>query len=184
MEINIEPLPTDTGDQNTYAVQPLIDNANRTACRLNILGGLLAEAAPESTVRSAAREAQILILEANTAQLMRQDIADLIRAVHQSADSGSHLDAEDKHLLNHMYCEIKRSGATLQNEEARNRLKEVKAEIDQLQLAAVKTLTDGDTGGLWFSGDELLGMSPKVLDSLKKMERKFHDRHVRKGGYR
>lgn len=147
-------------------VQPLIDNANRTACRLNILGGLLAEAAPESTVRSAAREAQILILEANTAQLMRQDIADLIRAVHQSADSGSRLDAEDKHLLNHMYREIKRSGATLQNEEARNRLKEVKAEIDQLQLAAVKTLTDDDTGGLWFSGDELLGMSPKVLDSL------------------
>ncbi|KAJ3485639.1 hypothetical protein NLG97_g6773 [Lecanicillium saksenae] len=97
---------------------------------------------------------------------MRQDIADLIRAVHQSADSGSHLDVEDKHLLNHMYREIKRSGATLQNEEARNRLKEVKAEIDQLQLAAVKTLTDGDTGGLWFSGDELLGMSPKVLDSL------------------
>lgn len=124
-------------------IRPLVDDANRLSCRLNILGSLLAGTSPELLVRTAAQKAQALISSARTTQLIRSDVAELIGAVHQQADDDGELDAQDRHLVFHMHNKTIRSGAKFRDSGIKKRFREVQSEIGELEMAAIKTLTDG-----------------------------------------
>lgn len=78
----------------TNLVQPIIDNANRAASRLRILDILLASVSPESSLRDASRETKKYIEAAETANLMRRDIAKLVTAVFENPQEDDALDAE------------------------------------------------------------------------------------------
>lgn len=149
-------------------VLPLIDDFNQASRRLNILGSLLAEASPDPAIRHSSRAAQKRILAAQSGHAMRGDIAALVGAIYDRAhlSDADHLDAEDWHLLRLMRSEFLPSGSMLLDKEQRQRLPVARAEIDELQLAAVDTITEANGDGIWLHRDELEGMSSEVLGSL------------------
>lgn len=65
-------------------VRSLTDDANRAACRLYILGTLLASVSPDPALRDASRRAEKQIAAAHAANLMRRDIAVLVTAVSRA----------------------------------------------------------------------------------------------------
>ncbi|KAK5994348.1 hypothetical protein PT974_04822 [Cladobotryum mycophilum] len=148
--------------------RPTVDDMNRAACCLKILGTLLAEVSPDPLIRDASRGAQKLILAAGSESIMRRDVAALVGSVYNRSllEKDDQLDAQDRHLFNHLQGRFLRSGSTLQNEEKRRRLQGAQAELHDLRIAAQKTLSDSNDG-VWFSRIDLAGMSMTVIDSLK-----------------
>jgi metallopeptidase MepB len=153
-------------------IRPLVDELNRAKCRQQILGKILVAASPDSSLRDASREAQRLILAAETRRCMRVDIATLVSAVYkkcQESDDGigrDRLDAEDMYLLTHVYNEYRQSGAALVDPDRRNRLQAVTTEIDELCLAAQKALTDAKDG-IWLTQSELSGIPDASFKNLR-----------------
>ncbi|KAF7541460.1 hypothetical protein G7054_g521 [Neopestalotiopsis clavispora] len=153
-------------------IRPLVDKLNRAKCRQQILGKILVAASPDSSLRDASREAQRLILAAETRRCMRVDIATLVSAVYkkyQEDDDGighDRLDAEDMYLLTHVYNEYRQSGAALVDPDRRDRLQAVTTEIDELCLAAQKALTDAKDG-IWLTQSELSGIPDACFTNLR-----------------
>jgi metallopeptidase MepB len=122
-------------------VRPLIDDANRAAKRLRILSILLASVWPNEKVREASRECETLIANAETAALMRVDVAALVaevfrRQTQEPPQTREELDTQDLYLLKRMHSEFTRSGAVLRDESERARLQAAMAELSQLRVAA------------------------------------------------
>ncbi|KAH8662372.1 hypothetical protein BX600DRAFT_488253 [Xylariales sp. PMI_506] len=154
-------------------IRPMIDDANRAACRLQTLGNLLATTAADASLREASREAQRLILKGETERFLRRDIAALVAAAYAHSQTASAdvsgadntLDAQDLYLLAQMHGEYARSGAAIQDEAQQAWLQNALAELNELRLAAQKTLNDADDG-IWFTRSELPGISEEALASL------------------
>lgn len=151
-------------------VRPLVDDANRAATRLRILSGLLTSVWPDERVREASRECETHIANAETAALMRVDVAALVAAVFQGQEQEplqgrEELDAEDLYLLGRMHREFTRSGAALRDESARGRLQAAMAELSQLRVAAQKALTEADDG-VWFDAHDLAGVPESIVSRL------------------
>jgi metallopeptidase MepB len=105
----------------TNLVRPIIDNTNRAASRLRILDILLASVSPESSLRDASRETKKYIEAAETANLMRRDIAKLVTAVFENSQEDDALDAENRYLLARVHGEYVRAGAGIQDHAKRDR---------------------------------------------------------------
>lgn len=155
-------------------VRPLADDVNRSACRLRILGTLVASASPDPDLREASRAAEKLILAAEATSKARHDIAALVAAVYRRScqsskvneDRAGELDAQDRYLLAHMFGEYERSGMSIQDESTRSRIQAATAELNELRVAAEKSLTEADDG-LWFTRAELGGVPDEELATLE-----------------
>ena len=147
-------------------VRPLLDDMNKSKCRTVILGILLARTSPDAAVRQASRDAQTRISNAEATTLLRTDIALLVSAVFEKSNGSTDLDGEDRHALNHLHGQFRRSGAILRDEADRARLQTAQLEIDGLNSAAMKGFTEADDG-VWFTRDELSGCPDTWLATLK-----------------
>jgi metallopeptidase MepB len=151
-------------------VRPLIDDANRAAKRLRILSTLLTSVWPNEKVREASRECETLIANAETAALMRVDVAALVaevfrRQTQEPPQTREELDAQDLYLLKRMHSEFTRSGGALRDEGERARLQAAMAELSQLRVAAQKALTEADDG-VWFEVNGLAGVPESIISKL------------------
>ncbi|KAH6659174.1 hypothetical protein BKA67DRAFT_509095 [Truncatella angustata] len=161
-------------------IRPLIDETNRAACRLRILGTLMVSVWPDQELREASREAQKLILAAETETFMRRDVATLVAAVYDrslgavAGNTEPILDAEDHYLLNRMHNEYQISGANVKNGDQRARLQVATSELNELRLAAQKAITEVDDG-IWFPRSELRGLPDTALFALGKIKDKIQD---------
>ncbi|KAE8443198.1 hypothetical protein EG329_002297 [Mollisiaceae sp. DMI_Dod_QoI] len=172
-------------------VRPLVDDANRAATRLRILSVLLTSVWPDGKVREASRECETHIANAETAALMRADVAALVAAVFRDQkqeqeqelpQAREELDAQDLYLLGRMHSEFTRSGAALRDESARDRLQVAMAELSQLRVAAQKALTEADDG-VWFDAHDLAGVPESIVSKLatraqKEVHREVHREEV------
>jgi len=136
---------------------PPIDDENAANCRLKPLV-LLASVSPISEVRDAARKAEKLIAQASTENLVRQDIAALIRGV---VDKGEELEPEDMHLLTRKSQEcvyVSPADSTW--------YLSASTELSELLSLSRKTLSDGNEDGIAFSRD-LDGLPASVLATMR-----------------
>ena len=148
-------------------VRPIVDDGNRTACRLAILSELLAQLSPSVKVRQAARQAELKIASAKARNLMRHDVAALVFAVYDretSTPSGD-LDVQDRHLLSSMRGKYVRSGAGLRTDEERERFRIASDELSQICAAAQDTFVEPEDG-IWFERAELAGVPDAFLATM------------------
>lgn len=155
-------------------IAPLQDAANVSASRLLPIT-ILARVAPDPELREAARQAEAQIAAAESAALMRTDIATLVAAVHDnhlaptSKIGGSQLVAEDKHLLAYMHGRYLRSGASIHESTTREKYTEAQRRLNELLADARKALVE-DAGGIWLERTELDGVSEQTLRSMERRE--------------
>lgn len=155
-------------------IAPLQDAANVSASRLFPIT-ILARVAPDPDLREAARQAETQIAAAESAALMRTDIASLVAAVYDnhlapfSKTESGQLGAEDKHLLAYMHGRYLRSGASICESTARGKYTEAQKRLNDLLADARKALVE-DAGGIWFERTELDGVSEKTLRSMESRE--------------
>jgi metallopeptidase MepB len=136
---------------------PLIDDHNLAACHLNIFR-LLGSVSPSPELRDASRKAEKLIESAEARNLIRADIAALVRAVVEKHED---LDVESAHLLSRKQYEYKHAG--IENE----RYLAAKAELNDALSAARKTLTEAKDG-LLLSREDLAGVPATTLASMRE----------------
>ncbi|CAF3486754.1 unnamed protein product [Fusarium graminearum] len=148
-------------------IRPIVDDANRAACRLRILTTLLGQLSPDRELRHAAQQAEIRAAAAQVNILMRSDIASLVAAVYEKdkiAPDGN-LDEQDRHLLAHMHDEYVRSGACLPSDDKREELRVALEEINALRCEAQVAFTE-EEDGIWFQRSDLAGVPENALKSM------------------
>jgi metallopeptidase MepB len=140
----------------------------------------------EEALRNASTEAEKLMDEFGIEISMREDVFRLVDAVYQasglegakakakdglidhklakelgfdSAESAIFLDKERKNYI--------KNGLGLPTQEKKDRFKEIKKRLSQIQIQFTKNLNE-ENGGIWFTPDELDGVPKDVLDGLEK----------------
>lgn len=153
-------------------IVPLQEGNNHAAHGLRPLT-LLARVSPDPEVRDAARTAEAQMEAAETAALMRIDIAELVTVVFDghsapasSNSPGDDLDGEDRHLLTFVHGKYQRSGAGIRDPVTRDRLKSATDQLNELVTEAKKALTE-ESGGIWLMLTELDGVPEKILQGMK-----------------
>ncbi|KAF9773434.1 hypothetical protein IL306_008772 [Fusarium sp. DS 682] len=164
-------------------IRPIVDETNRTACRLRVLTTLLGQLSPDRQLRNAAREAETCVAAAQANILMRSDIASLVAAVYERERTTPHgnLDGQDQHLLAHIHGGYVRSGAFLRSDEDRQQLRAALEEINHVRSAAQAAFTEeGD--GMWFERADLAGVPEVILASMpqegSRMQVTFRNGHI------
>jgi len=160
-------------------IRPLINDHNTAGCVTGPLI-LLERVASNANLREAAREAHKRTDTANTRNLLRPDIAELVNAVYyyhlnkaRMIDGGRGEEApilndEDQYLLNRLHMQFTISGANIKDEAKRARISVAKSEVDELIAAAQQDFTESsDRDGLWLTRSDLEGMPENWLSNLK-----------------
>ncbi|KAF1346647.1 hypothetical protein BDV97DRAFT_378364 [Delphinella strobiligena] len=115
-------------------------------------------------VRAAASEATRSLDEYHAETSMREDIFALVQNVVR--DNPSALDPEDRRYLEKTYESFLRHGVGLEDDGKRERIKEVKMEIDECIRVFMRNLREQDAE-IWFSVEELDGVSVATIDGLE-----------------
>ncbi|KAF5613663.1 uncharacterized protein FTJAE_13874 [Fusarium tjaetaba] len=136
-------------------IQPLIDIDNETQGDIAIIA-MLRYASPDKVSRQASEEACTLINEDQAAFTARPDFWCFIKAVKGNQGTSPHFEA--RKYLDKVFLEFKQFGH------------------GTLQPAQIQ---EEDTGGIWFSIDELAGVQQHDLDRFGKDPDKHDMRFVR-----
>jgi metallopeptidase MepB len=97
---------------------------------------------------------------------MREDLFKLVDAVLKKKEK---LDPESQRLLEKEHKMFVRNGLNVPAGPKRDRFKEIKKRISELQIEFQKTLNE-ENGGLWLTTEELDGVPDDVVSNLKKGE--------------
>ncbi|KAK1760074.1 Saccharolysin 1 [Echria macrotheca] len=119
---------------------------------------------PDAERRQAGLEAQKLAHAANIECSMRDDIFRLVEAVYQREEG---LDVESQRALQETRREGIRSGLGLPPGPDRVRFKAISERLSELKLEYDRTV-DEESGGTWFTPEELDGVPQDVLARLEK----------------
>jgi len=140
----------------------------------------------DSEIRDASTEASKAMSEFGIECQMREDVFRLVEAVYKNSglaeskeqDKERLIDAalakaaglenpETARLLERDYQSYIRYGLALPAGEQRDRFKEIKKRLSQIQIAFQKNLNEED-GGIWFTKEQLDGVPADVIDTLQK----------------
>ncbi|KAM0553406.1 hypothetical protein ACHAPJ_007420 [Fusarium lateritium] len=164
-------------------IRPIVDDTNRTACRLRILTTLLGQLSPDRELRDAAQQAETRVTAAQASILMRPDIASLVAAVYERRKIAPavSLDGQDQHLLAHIHGEYIRSGACLRSDDEREELRVALKEINDLRSAAQTAFTE-EEDGIWIERMDLAGVPENILETMAqegtRIQVTFRNDHV------
>jgi Zn-dependent oligopeptidase len=148
---------------------------NEMALSTNILTFYSAVSA-DSELRDASTEAEKYMNEFSIEIGMREDVFNLVKAVYESqggkegvAAGGSKkdMDKESARLLEREYKSYIKNGLGLPVGEKRDRFKEIKKRLSELQVNFQKNLNE-ENGGIWFTKEQLAGVPADVVDILEK----------------
>ncbi|OAA67813.1 metallopeptidase [Niveomyces insectorum RCEF 264] len=172
---------TDTSKATFDAVmRPQTDDENETSLSSNILG-FYQYVSADSELRDASTEATRLMDEFGIECNMREDVFRVVDAVVVAyggrdtleAIGGSNpahkLDPESARLLVKDHKGYIKNGLGLPIGPQRDRFKEIKKRLSQIQIDFQKNLNE-EKGGIWFTQEELDGVPADVVDALEKGE--------------
>ncbi|KAM0300043.1 hypothetical protein HYE67_005658 [Fusarium culmorum] len=128
---------------------------------------LFSSVSEDKDLRDASRTAEEMLLKANSAALMRKDVAALVKAVYEKSQSGEEkLDEEDAYMLFKTHRAYQNTGAGIEDEDLRERYKSSVQERNEVLIAAKKTISESDDG-IYFTRSQLNGVPSSVLDAMK-----------------
>ncbi|KAF5229286.1 hypothetical protein FANTH_14276 [Fusarium anthophilum] len=157
-------------------IQPLINIANATQGDIGVIA-MLRYASPDQASRQASEEACTLINEDQAAFTARLDFWCLIKAVKEGSDETT-LHFEAQKYLNKMFLEFEQFGhATLQPEQIKQYM-ERRNHIDSMRREYNQRIRE-DSGGLWFSLDDLAGVPQHDIGRFEKHSENHDMRFVR-----
>lgn len=162
-------ISADDAAKTTFegVVMPQIHDENEALLQRNILG-FYQYVSADKDLRDASTEADKLMDEFNIEMGMREDVFRLVEAVFK-AGGAEGLDSESARLLEKELKGYLKNGLGLPAGPQRDRFKEIKLRLSQIQIEFTKNLNE-EKGGLWFTREELAGMPDDLVDSLRKGE--------------
>jgi metallopeptidase MepB len=156
---------------------PIVADENEGALQSRILG-FYQYVAESAELREASTEADKHMDEFGIECAMREDVFKLVEAAHATKDS-QNLDPESLRLIEKDYKGYIKFGLGLPAGPQRDRFKEIKKRLSQIQIEFQRNLNE-ETGGLWFTKEELDGVPSDVVDNLEKgKEGSEHDGKVK-----
>lgn len=124
----------------------------------------------DAKLRDASSKAEEIMDEFSIEAGMREDIFTLVNAVYQAVKTGKSnedLNPESLRLLEKEQNSYIRNGLGIEKGEKRDRFKEIKKRLSQLQIEFQKNLNE-ENGGVWFSRDELNGVPEDLIEGFEK----------------
>ncbi|RXG48793.1 hypothetical protein VDGE_07942 [Verticillium dahliae] len=157
-------------DKATFqdVMAPIIKDENEAALEGRLLG-FYQYVAADAELRTASTEADKLMDEFGIECAMREDIYKLVDATFSRKDAEKDLDPEDLRLLEKDRKAYLKFGLGLPAGPQRDRFKEIKTRLSQIQIEFQKNLNEED-GGIWFTPEELDGVPSDVVEGLAKGE--------------
>ncbi|KAI9799401.1 MAG: hypothetical protein M1833_004101 [Piccolia ochrophora] len=142
---------------------PLAHDENDMAIESHILCFFQAVSADKS-LRDASTQAEELFNDFDIESAMREDIFKLVDSILKK---GEKLDAESLRFLEKAHRGYIQYGLGIPAGSKRDRFKEIKKRLSQISTTFQKNLNE-ETGGLWFTQDDLSGVPEDVLLGLEK----------------
>ncbi|CAG2007216.1 unnamed protein product [Fusarium graminearum] len=128
---------------------------------------LFSSVSEDKDLRDASRTAEEMLLKANSAALMRKDVAALVKAVYEKSQRGEEkLCEEDAYMLFKTHRAYQNTGAGIEDEALREKYKAAVQERNEVLIAAKKTISESDDG-IYFTRSQLRGVPSSVLDAMK-----------------
>lgn len=154
-----------TTDQATFenVLLPLAYDDNFSSDKSHILAFYQSVSA-EQALRDASTEAENLMDEFDIESSMREDVFKLVDAAMQKKES---LDPESQRLLEKTRKGYIQYGLGIPAGPKRDRFKEIKKRLSQISTIFQKNLNE-ETGGIWFTPEELDGVPADVVSNLEK----------------
>ena len=146
-------------------VLPMAHDSNKGAIESHIICFYQA-VSTEQTLRDASSDAEKQLDEFSIESSMREDV---FRLYDAALKKGEKLDPESQRLLEKEHKSYIRNGLGVPAGPKRDRFKDIKKQLSEISIKFQKTLNE-ETGGLWFTPEELDGVPGDVVDNLKKGE--------------
>ncbi|KAI9851075.1 MAG: hypothetical protein M1838_004507 [Thelocarpon superellum] len=146
-------------------LRPLARDENEMADVSHIICFYQAVSADQA-LRDASTEAENLLNEFDIESSMREDVFQLVDATKKKNET---LAPESQRLLDKVHKGYIQYGLGIPAGPKRDRFKEIKQRLSQISTIFQKNLNE-ETGGLWFSPEELHGVPDDVVSGLKKGE--------------
>ncbi|KAE8441568.1 hypothetical protein EG329_004687 [Mollisiaceae sp. DMI_Dod_QoI] len=156
-------------DQATFTevLLPIAQDEDAAALESRVIGFYQA-VSTDSELRDASSKAEEIMDEFNIEASMREDIFALVEGAWQKAQQGeSGLDGEDLRLLEKERKSYIRNGLGIEKGPKRDRFKEIKKRLSQIQIEFQKNLNE-ENGGIWFTRKELEGVPSDVLAGFEE----------------
>lgn len=144
---------------------PVIHDENEAALSSRILGFYQYVSASED-LRNASSQAESILDEFGIEMGMREDVFKIVDAVFEKKDSLG-LDPESLRLLEKERKSYIKNGLNITAGPKRDRFKEIKVRLSQIQIAFSKNLNE-ENGGLYFTREELDGVPTDLVDTWDK----------------
>lgn len=142
---------------------PIAEDEDRSGLQSRIIGFYQAVSGDQK-LRDASSKAEEIMDEFAIETAMREDIFTLVDAAYQKKEQ---LDPESQRLLEKERKSYIRNGLGLPAGPKRDRFKEIKKRLSQIQIEFQKNLNE-ENGGVWFTLEELDGVPQDVVDGLEK----------------
>ncbi|WQF85729.1 Putative peptidase M3A/M3B catalytic domain, neurolysin/Thimet oligopeptidase, domain 2 [Colletotrichum destructivum] len=154
-------------DKATFenVMRPVAKDENESGLSTRILG-FYQYVSSDAALREASTQADTIMDEFSIEVNMREDVYKLVEAIHKKKDSEG-LDPESLRLLEKDYKNYVKMGLGLPAGPQRDRFKEIKKRLSQIQIEFQKNLNE-ENGGIWFTPEELDGVPEDVIDGLEK----------------
>ncbi|KAL6923116.1 hypothetical protein FSST1_000390 [Fusarium sambucinum] len=141
-------------------------NDDHAISKKTLLIRLFSSVSEDKELRDASRTAEEMLLKANSAVLMRKDVAALVKAVYDKSQRGEALGEEDAYMLFKTHRAYQNTGAGIEDEALREKYKAAVQERNEVLIAAKKTISESDDG-IYFTRSQLNGVPSSVLDAMK-----------------
>lgn len=160
-------IPADDSSKTTFqnVLQPQIYDENDSALTARILG-FYQYVSSNSELRDASTEAESIMDEFAIEMATREDVFKIVDAVYQKKDSLG-LDTEDKKFLEKERKNYISNGLGLPAGPQRDRFKEIKKRLSQIQIEFTKALNE-ENGAIYFTPEELDGVPTDLTESWEK----------------
>lgn len=182
---NIKPSEDAAAATFESVLRPQTEDENESALSARILG-FYQYVSGDSALRDASTEAEKIMDEFSIECSMREDVFRLVDAVYNNSGLGASIaenkdrlidaglaksagldDVESARLLEKERKSYLRNGLGLPEGPKRDRFKEIKKRLSQIQIAFQKNLNE-ENNGLWLTKEDLDGVPQDVLDTLEK----------------
>lgn len=169
-------IPANDSSKTTFedVILPQIYDENQSALSSRILG-FYQYVSSDAELRDASTEAEKILDEFGIETSMREDVFKIVDAVFQKKDTLG-LDPESLRLLEKERKGYIRNGLSLPEGPKRDRFKEIKKRLSQIQIQFQKNLNEED-GALYFTKEELDGLPSDLVETWEKGTGENEGRH-------
>lgn len=144
-------------------LRPIAENEDASLLNSRIIAFYQAVSS-DAQLRDASSKAKELIDNAKIEASMREDMFKLVDAVYKK---GEKLDPESQRLLEKERNSYIQNGLSIPAGPQRERFKEIKKTLSSIEIEFEKNLNE-ENGGVWFTKEELEGVSEDVLGGLER----------------